>query len=311
MGSYDIDVANLLGEDVCDIILYEVDIGKINDQKMSDIAQKMSPTVYGNHQRRGGCDESEMRLILGDWIQENPDMNTATAIRRLKAIFKDRSVLLLPVIKKFDQSLGVRKTLGANHFNKLRRAAEMEEFNQSDCQKFAYQISPGLATTFHDEIRHRRYGPHTVDALLREWYGRCQDEMSFARMINILKDPAVGKASLAQKFMEAGLPSVETPVDVSEEMGDYYQLGAVPKRKEESVSNVPRTDSIIDLARGNYGKLKQRFKRWRRGEPASETNAFERALRTSQRENDRLRNALRTSQRENQELRNDQVSKKV
>ena len=40
-------------------------------------------------------------------------------------------------------------------------------------------------------------------------------------MINILKDPAVGKASLAQKFMEARLPSKEKPVDVGEEIEDY------------------------------------------------------------------------------------------
>ena len=47
-----------------DIVLYAVDVGKIDEQNMSDIAQKMSPSVYGNHKRRGGCDESEMRLIL-------------------------------------------------------------------------------------------------------------------------------------------------------------------------------------------------------------------------------------------------------
>ena len=64
MESYDKDVINLLGEDVWDIVLYAVDVGKIDEQNMSDIAQKMSPSVYGNHKRRGGCDESEMRLIL-------------------------------------------------------------------------------------------------------------------------------------------------------------------------------------------------------------------------------------------------------
>ena len=74
MGSYYNAVINLLGDDVCDIVLYKVDVGNIAEQKMRDIAQKMSPVVYGNHQRRGGCDESEMRQILGDWIKENPDM---------------------------------------------------------------------------------------------------------------------------------------------------------------------------------------------------------------------------------------------
>ena len=184
---------------------------------MSDIAQKMSPSIYGSHQRRGGCDESEMRQILGDWIKENPDMTTDAAIAKLRTIFKDRSVKLLPLIKKLDQSKGVRKTLGVIHFNKLRSAAEDGEFDEHDCKKFAYQISTGLASAFYKEIKERRYGPHTVDAVLREWYGRCQDEMSFARMIDVLKDPAVGKASFAQKFMEARLPRVDYSADVVED----------------------------------------------------------------------------------------------
>ena len=41
--------------------------------------------------------------------------------------------------------------------------------------------------------------------------------MSFARMIDVLKDPAVGKASPAQKFMEARLPRVDYSADVVED----------------------------------------------------------------------------------------------
>ena len=60
MGSYDNDAKNLLGDDVWDIILYAVDTGKISEQNVSDIALKMSPTVYGKHKQRGGYDESEI-----------------------------------------------------------------------------------------------------------------------------------------------------------------------------------------------------------------------------------------------------------
>ena len=56
MGSYDRDVINLLGEDVCDIILYEVDVGKIDEQKMSDIEWKAGSKV--ERFRRPICDKS-------------------------------------------------------------------------------------------------------------------------------------------------------------------------------------------------------------------------------------------------------------
>ena len=168
-------------------------------------------------------------------------MGQDEAIKRLKAIFKDRSVLLLPLIKKLDQSLGVRKTLGALHFNKLRWAAEMGEFNERDCHKFAYQISPGLAAAYHKEVRLRRYGPHTVDAMLREWYGRCEDEMSFSRIITTLRDPNLQKESLAKKLQCMHLPveqGEKSPVEHDQgtdfdEMKD--RLGAIPK-KEKSKS---------------------------------------------------------------------------
>ena len=93
-----------------------------------------------------------------NWIKENPDMTTDAAIAKLRTIFKDISVKLLPLIKKLDQSKGVRKTLGVIHFNKLRSAAEDGEFDEHDCQKFAYQISPGLASTFFKEIGHAVMG---------------------------------------------------------------------------------------------------------------------------------------------------------
>ena len=314
LSTYDKDVSGLLGAALYEAILYEVDVGRINQQKMDDVALQLSPKVFGGHKQRGGCDEAEMRRILNCWFEEmsqGQGLDKEKAIAHLEAVFKHGTVGMYPMIKKLKRSQGVRRALGELDYEKLRQAAKSGEFSRGDCTRFAYQISTGVAATVNQDISKRTYGPQTVDAMLEDWYGCPHDEMSFARMVNILKDPAVGKASLAQKFMEARLPSVENPVDVGEEMEEYDRLGAIPKRKEESVSNVSRRDSIIDQAKGNYSKLKQRFQRWRGGASASETNAYERALRTSQRENDRLRNALRTSQRENENLRNDQVSKKV
>ena len=255
---------------MCDIVLYEVDVGNIDDQKMSDIAQKMSPTVYGNHQRRGGCDESEMRRILGDWVRENPDMTTDASIKRLKVIFKDRSVLLLPVIKKLDQSLGVRKTLGAIHFNKLRRAAEMDEFSERECGKFAYQISPGLANAFHKEVRNRRYGPHTVDAMLREWYGRSQDEMSFSRIITTLRDPNMQKDKLAESLQGMHHPLKETTPaatrvsldDQSVHMTELQDsLGALPKKEKSKTLGYKKKKQTTTTRRGSLiGQIGQTFR---------------------------------------------------
>ena len=85
---------------------------------------------------------------------------------------------------------------------------------------------------------------------------------------------------------------------------EYDHLGALPKRKDKSASVLSRGDSFIDLAKDIPGKIKQKWQRWRSRE--SDTSSYKLV-----RENELLRNALRTSQRENEKLRNDQVSKKV
>ena len=54
LNTYDKDVIGLLGEALYEAILDEVDFGRIDQQKMDDIALQLSPKVFGGHRRRGG-----------------------------------------------------------------------------------------------------------------------------------------------------------------------------------------------------------------------------------------------------------------
>ena len=164
LNTYDKDVIGFLGEALYEAVLDEVDFGRIDQQKMDDIALQLSPKVFGGHRRRGGCDEAEMRRILNSWFEEmsqEQGMDKSKAIVHLEAVFKHRTVKMYPMIKKLKQSQGVRKILGELNYEKLRQAAKSGEFTKGDCYRFAYQISTGVAATVHREISHRPWTTHS------------------------------------------------------------------------------------------------------------------------------------------------------
>ena len=48
-------VIALIGEASYEAILDEVEFGRIDKQKMDDIACLLSPKIFGSHSQRGGC----------------------------------------------------------------------------------------------------------------------------------------------------------------------------------------------------------------------------------------------------------------
>ena len=202
--------------------------------------------------QRGGCDAAEMRQILNHWFEEGQGqgLDSSNAVAQLVAVFKHRNVGLNTLVKKIKQSQGVRRSLGELHYEKLRQAAKSGEFTKSDCRNFAYQISTRVAATVNTEIRRRQeYGPQIVDVMLEAWFECPDDEVSFQKMVNILKDPYVGKAPLAQSFMERGLP----PWNV-EERNDISFVG----NTQGAATHVTRRDSILVQAR-TFGKKQIRL----------------------------------------------------
>jgi hypothetical protein len=66
---------------------------RIDAKKMVDIARGFSPSVGGNHTRRGGCDEGKMREVLSDWFDEDLyRLDQPSALKRLEEIFSHSSV---------------------------------------------------------------------------------------------------------------------------------------------------------------------------------------------------------------------------
>jgi hypothetical protein len=59
MGKHDEEVIKIIGEEAWDLILEDVRRNKVDQDKMDDIAFRLHPTVGGNHDKRGGCSESE------------------------------------------------------------------------------------------------------------------------------------------------------------------------------------------------------------------------------------------------------------
>ena len=101
--TYDKDVSGLLGEALYDAILDEVDVWRIDQQKMDDIALQLSETVYGGHKQRGGCDEAEMRRILSSWFEEisqEQGLDKEKAIETLSnaLTWPDQAYNLLPLV---------------------------------------------------------------------------------------------------------------------------------------------------------------------------------------------------------------------
>jgi caspase-like apoptosis-related cysteine protease len=93
MAISDDEVEEIIGNEAWEFILKQVRNNKIDDKKMADIARRFGPTVGGNHGRRGGCDDVEMRNVLSDWFEEELyGMDQPAALQRLEEIFSHSSV---------------------------------------------------------------------------------------------------------------------------------------------------------------------------------------------------------------------------
>ena len=95
MGNYDEEVKELIGRKAWKTIMREGKQGKIRKDQMDYIARLISRKVGGNHLRRGGCDDVELRHILSDWYNESLyGMDRTEALNYLVNIFDRKPVNL-------------------------------------------------------------------------------------------------------------------------------------------------------------------------------------------------------------------------
>ena len=105
MGSYERESRDILGP-AFSLLCNAAAAGKIDQQKMKDIASQLHEKVGGNHRLRNGSGESEMRAVISDWYQfEACNMTRENALQKLLAILEDPSVELKPLAKEIKQSI--------------------------------------------------------------------------------------------------------------------------------------------------------------------------------------------------------------
>ena len=104
--SYNKEVKSILGSDVVDEILHNVQNGAITKIKMGEVAKALHPEsyVFGDHQRRmdegKAADQIEFKNILSDWYckglcEEIKDPNNVTP--------EERDEALMILITSFDE----------------------------------------------------------------------------------------------------------------------------------------------------------------------------------------------------------------
>ena len=136
MGS-DKGVREIIGPKNVDFILEEVDDGTIDSQKMWDFADKLGPTIGGNHKRRvekRPSDQAEMRRILSDWYEEELyDMNQAEAVLVLADIFAHDDIKLFPLA------------------HELRNGVKIDEATKTKHRHRKAQQQPGTIPSYNNE----------------------------------------------------------------------------------------------------------------------------------------------------------------
>ena len=101
MGVYTREVKEVLGEDVWEEIMRNVEKGVINENKMKEIAFSLTDKVGGNQTRRTNFDVHAMSDILSDWYEDELyDMDMETALNKLREIFL-KSTLKLNILARF------------------------------------------------------------------------------------------------------------------------------------------------------------------------------------------------------------------
>ena len=131
MGLYDEEVKTKVGKEELDMILEAVRKGEIDVIKMQDIAQKLD--VGGNHQRRGGSDEPELRYIFSDWYNRTiceDEWDRVRVLTEIIEILKDPSVSLNPLAGKLEQCLEVTKAIGQETWDMIFDAVRADKINR-------------------------------------------------------------------------------------------------------------------------------------------------------------------------------------
>ena len=114
MGKYDEDVTKKIGNKELRLILEAVRVGHIDATQMQDISRKLDGWVGGNHQRRGGADETEFRNMLSDWYQNKiyeDEWDRGAVLTEIIKILKDPSLSLNPLAGVLEQCHQMTKAI--------------------------------------------------------------------------------------------------------------------------------------------------------------------------------------------------------
>ena len=113
------NVKAVIGKDILDIILQDVDAGKITMAQMDSIARhdSLPVIVEGGHRRRtkegkGVSDRAEFQEILSDWFRESETdeggkvhwASREAIVTKLIEIFQDRDVRCFPLAAKLKKA---------------------------------------------------------------------------------------------------------------------------------------------------------------------------------------------------------------
>ena len=217
-------------------------------------------------------------------------------------------------------SEGVINTIGLAPYDTLKDAVSEGYIVKQECIDFSQQISLKVRTLVVQDIETNGFGRHTVDTMLGQWFRihhSSPNEISLARIVEILRSKDIANSALAVKVMTANKMSArntkcESETELMEEAKDSVQ--SLPQKKKKtrykyegasnkSTSNVPRTETWMAE---KFGKFKKKTTALTRALTTSETKrkeemekneALEKAMHESQRTVRESQRALRESQR--------------
>ena len=147
-----------MGKQAWNALMRAAKKGSISLVQMYDIAGLISPRVGGNHARRGGCDERELRYIFSDWYSEVlHDMTRTEALDILVDVFNRDYVNLKSLASELEKCRGTAKRKSRSRSrSKSRSKKSSKKYTLRDILKEEESYSPGSAlyTNFIDLLQY-------------------------------------------------------------------------------------------------------------------------------------------------------------
>ena len=199
-------------------------------------------------------------------------------------------------------SAGVKELISEHCYDGLKDAVDKDHLTEKQLVQFACKISLEVKRVVTEDIKKNGYGRDTIDTMLGEWYqryhGDIDKQMSFARIVNILRSPDIAKSALAVELTKAHenllaqsdtVTNMETEklseeaYDVAHPLTDKNEFS--PRKKDFLVksggqpSNIPERKTFVQEVKRGFKTQKEKWvKSLRKSE--SERQKSDRAIRT-------------------------------